>query len=84
MTRLETIKINMEENIKALTRLQEEQLKAYEEILNSNSLDEADEIIQECQYKFDFATALKDIETEEKENFKNLIDLAWEEKSHAN
>ena len=60
MTRLETIKTNMEENIKALTRLQEEQLKAYEEILNSNSLDEADEIIQECQYKFDFTTALKD------------------------
>ena len=37
MTRLETIKTYMEENRKALTRLQEEQLKAYEEILNSNS-----------------------------------------------
>ena len=84
MTRLEVIKTNMEENIKALIRLQEEQLKAYEEILKSNSLDEADEMIQEYQCKFDFATVLKDIEVEEKENFKNLMNLAWEGKSYAN
>ena len=41
-------------------------------------------MIQEYQCKFDFATVLKDIEVEEKENFKNLMDLAWEGKSYAN
>ena len=84
MTRLEVIKTNMEENIKALIRLQEEQLKAYEEIINSNSLDEADEIMQEKEEDFRYSTALNDIMAYEKENFKNLMDLAWEEKSYAN
>ncbi len=84
MTRLEVIKTNMEENIKALIRLQEEQLKAYEEIINSNSLDEADEIMQEKEEEFRYSTALNDIMAYEKENFKNLMDLAWEEKSYAN
>ena len=84
MTRLETIKNQMRENIEELIKFQNMQLKAFEEILSCNSIDEVDEIIQDKEWEFKFSTTLNDIVCEEKENFKKLIDLAWEEKSHAN
>ncbi len=80
MTKLDMIKKQMRENVEELIKYQEAQLKAYEEAINSNNIDELDEIIQEQEEEFRFTNILNEIAYKEKENFHELMDLAWESK----
>lgn len=77
---LETIKMNMDENLKAFKEFQESQLRAYEELIAMSDIDEIDDQIQSFEEEFKFTTTLDEIVYNEKTYFKNLMDLAWNSK----
>ena len=70
MTRLEVIKTNMEENIKVLIRLQEEQLKAYEEILKNALGKEFEELTEAEQMVLTMKGALNKVKNTDNETEK--------------
>lgn len=79
--RIEFIKMEMEENLKALKEYQDRQLKMYEELIQINNIDDLDCMIEEFKEEFNATTTLKDILYTEKNNFENLMNMAWENNS---
>ena len=81
--RLEQIKSRMEDNLKQLREHQEEQLKAYEQLMRIADIDILDEAIQYFEEEFKFTTnsVFKEMQIKEKENMGYLMSLAWEAKN---
>lgn len=83
MTKLERVKLRMEENLKELREYQEEQLSTYKYLMELIDMDVLDEEIEYIQEEFRFTTnsIFKEMQIKEKENMECLINLVWETKS---
>ena len=76
--RLEEIRMRMRHMEDALKEFHELQLKRFEEIMNSSSLDEADMMIEDANTEFaKINKTVNGIKVDGKENFDKLMTLAW-------
>ena len=76
--KLEVIKRQMEENIETLREFHKLQMEILENVISLSDIDEVDNMITEVSDEVNFSTFASEIMQKEKDNFKKLMDLAWE------